>query len=277
VVGCCRGGLGDQPSLDAPGVDFWSDFSETSLASNGLSRVIRITEERVNGRTTATGFKLAVRTSRRHCRATATRAAEHVFPARADADPHRHRRTNIDLSFMRTSPILSFIAVLAIFYGWIYAIERNKESSLGVVLLLGFTLFMGLLLGPLLQRVLGMANGTQLVMMAAGGTAAVFFALSAVAATTKRDFSKLGSFLMVGVIVIMLAVVANLFLQSPVMHLVLLVGFVLLSSVMILYYVNSIVHGGETNYVSATLSLYVAVYNLFSSLLQLLGITSSND
>ena len=185
--------------------------------------------------------------------------------------------TNIDLSFMRTSPILSFIAVLAIFYGWIYAIERNKESSLGVVLLLGFTLFMGLLLGPLLQRVLGMANGAQLVMMAAGGTAAVFFALSAVAATTKRDFSKLGSFLMVGVIVIMLAVVANLFLQSPVMHLVLLVGFVILSSVMILYYVNSIVHGGETNYVSATLSLYVAVYNLFSSLLQLLGITSSSD
>jgi modulator of FtsH protease len=185
--------------------------------------------------------------------------------------------TNIDLSFMRSSPIISFIAVLAIFYGWIYAIERTKESSLGIVLLLGFTLFMGLLLGPLLQRVLGLSNGVQLVMMAAGGTAAVFFALSAVAATTKRDFSKLGSFLMVGVIVIMLAVVANLFLQSPVMHLVLLVGFVILSSVMILYYVNSIVHGGETNYVSATLSLYIAVYNLFSSLLQLLGITSSND
>jgi modulator of FtsH protease len=185
--------------------------------------------------------------------------------------------SNIDLSFMRSSPILSFIAVLAIFYGWIYAIERNKESALGVGLLLGFTLFMGLLLGPLLQRVLGLSNGVQLVMMAAGGTAAVFFALSAVAATTKRDFSKLGSFLMVGVIVIMLAVVANLFLQSPVMHLVLLVGFVILSSVMILYYVNSIVHGGETNYVSATLSLYIAVYNLFSSLLQLLGITSSSD
>ncbi|MSQ21385.1 MAG: BAX inhibitor (BI)-1/YccA family protein [Betaproteobacteria bacterium] len=185
--------------------------------------------------------------------------------------------TNIDLSFMRASPILSFFAVLAIFYGWVYAIERNKESALGVGLLLGFTLFLGLLLGPLLQRTLGLSNGVQLVMMAAGGTAAVFFSLSAVAATTKRDFSKLGSFLMVGAIVIMLAVVANVFLQSPVMHLVLLVGFVILSSVMILYYVNSIVHGGETNYVSATLSLYIAIYNLFSSLLQLLGITSNND
>ena len=82
--------------------------------------------------------------------------------------------TNIDLGFMRTSPMLSFIVILAVFYGWIYAIERNKQSSLGVVLLLGFTLFLGLLLGPLLHRTLGFANGTELVMMAAGGTAAVF-------------------------------------------------------------------------------------------------------
>ncbi len=185
--------------------------------------------------------------------------------------------TNIDLSIMRSNPILSFFAVLAIFYGWIYAIERNKDSGLGVGLLLGFTLFLGLLLGPLLQRVLGFSNGVQLVMMAAGGTAAVFFTLSAVAATTKRDFTKLGSFLMVGVIVIMLAVVANVFMQSPVLHLVLLVGFVILSSLMILFHVNSIVQGGETNYVSATLSLYIAIYNLFSSLLQLLGITSGSS
>src|SRR6266481_6036174 len=88
--------------------------------------------------------------------------------------------TNIDLGFMRASPILSFFAILAFFYGWIFAIERNKNSSLGVGLLLGFTLFMGLLLGPLLQHILGLGNGVRLVMMAAGGTAAVFFAMAGI-------------------------------------------------------------------------------------------------
>jgi FtsH-binding integral membrane protein len=109
-------------------------------------------------------------------------------------------------------------------------------------------------------------------MLAAGGTAAVFFALSAVASSTTRDFSGLGNFLMIGVIVVMLAVVANVFLQSPVFHLVIVSAFVLLSSLLILWQINAIVRGGETNYVSATLTLYVAAYNLFTSLLQLLGI-----
>lgn len=180
--------------------------------------------------------------------------------------------TNLDLGFMRASPILSFFAILAIFYGWIYAIERNRNSSLGVGLLLGFTLFMGLLLGPLFQRVLGFSNGIQLVMMAAGGTAAVFFGLAGLASSTKRDFSFLSKFLFVGFFVIMLAVVANVFLQSPVVVVTVLGMFILFSSAAILWQVNAIVRGGETNYVSATLTLYVAIYNLFSSLLQLLGI-----
>lgn len=180
--------------------------------------------------------------------------------------------SNINMGFMRSSPIISFIAIMAVFYGWIWAIEKNRESSLGVVLLLGFTMFLGLLLGPLLQSVLGLKNGGQLVMMAAGGTAAVFAVMSGIATTTKRDLSSMGSFLTIGVVVIMLAVVANLFFASPVLHLVILSGFVLLSSAMILWQVNSIVKGGETNYISATLSLYISIYNLFSSLLQLLGI-----
>ncbi len=180
--------------------------------------------------------------------------------------------SNINLGFMRSNPIVSFIVVMAVFYGWIFAIEKNRESSLGVVLLLGFTMFLGLLLGPLLQSVLGLKNGGQLVMMAAGGTAAVFAVMSGVATTTQRDLSKMGSFLTVGVVVIMLAVVANLFFASPMLHLVILSGFVLLSSAMILWQINSIVRGGETNYISATLTLYISVYNLFSSLLQLLGI-----
>lgn len=185
--------------------------------------------------------------------------------------------TNVDMSFMRTSPMLSFVAVLGIFYGWIYAIERNKESSLGVVLLLGFTLFLGLLLGPLLHRTLGFKNGTELVMMAAGGTAAVFFVMAGIASSAKRDFSGLGSFLTVGAVIIMLGVVASMFMASPMLYLVILGAFVLFSSLMILWQVNAIVRGGETNYVSATLTLYISIYNLFSSLLQLLGLGGSND
>lgn len=180
--------------------------------------------------------------------------------------------TNIDLGFMRSSPVLSFFVILAVFYGWIFAIERNRNNALGVGLLLGFTLFMGLLLGPLFQSVLGFKNGVQLVMMAAGGTAAVFFGLAGLASSTKRDFSFLSKFLFVGFIVIMLAVVANVFLASPALYLTVLAGFILFSSAAILWQVNAIVRGGETNYVSATLTLYVSIYNLFSSLLQILGI-----
>ena len=176
----------------------------------------------------------------------------------------------LDLAFMRSNPIISAFAVLAIFYGWIFAIERNKDSALGVGLLLGFTLFLGLLLGPLLQTAMGLSNGGQLVLLAAGGTAATFFGLAAVATTTRRDFTFLGNFLMVGVIVVMLAVVANIFLASPLLYLVLCGVFVLISSMLILYQLSAIVNGGQTNYVSATLTLYIGIYNLFASLLHLL-------
>jgi modulator of FtsH protease len=182
----------------------------------------------------------------------------------------------VNFSFMRASPIMSSLAILAIFYGWIFMIERNRDSAAGVGLLLGFTLFLGVLLGPLFQVVLGLNNGVQLVMMAAGGTAAVFFVLSSVAATTKRDFSFLGKFLLVGFVVIMLAVLANIFLASPALHLTLCALFILFSSAVILFQINAIVRGGETNYVSATLTLYVALYNIFTSLLQLLGIVGGD-
>ena len=180
--------------------------------------------------------------------------------------------TNVDVGFLRASPMMSFFVILAVFYGWIFAIQKNRDSALGVLLLLGFTLFLGLLLGPLFQRVLGFRNGTELVMLAAGGTAAVFFIMAGIASTTKRDLTGLGNFLAIGAIVIMLAVVANVFFASPVLHLVLLSAFVLFSSMLILFQLNAIVRGGETNYVSATLTLYIAIYNLFSALLQLLGI-----
>jgi len=177
---------------------------------------------------------------------------------------------NLNFGFMRTNPIIATFAIIGIFYGWIYAIERNRESGLGVGLLLGFTLFMGVILGPLLQVALHLKNGGQLVGLAAGGTAVTFFALAAVATTTKRDFSFLGNFLLVGVIVVMLAVVANIFLASPLLQLVVCGAFVLLSSMLILYHLSAVVNGGETNYISATLSIYISIYNLFSSLLQIL-------
>jgi len=177
---------------------------------------------------------------------------------------------NLSFGFLRTNPIIATFAIIGIFYGWIYAIERNRESGLGVGLLLGFTLFMGVILGPLLQVALHLKNGGQLVGLAAGGTAVTFFALAAVATTTKRDFSFLGNFLLVGVIVVMLAVVANIFLASPLLQLVVCGAFVLLSSMLILYHLSAVVNGGETNYISATLSIYISIYNLFSSLLQIL-------
>lgn len=177
-----------------------------------------------------------------------------------------------DFTILRSSPIIATIAIIAVFYGWIYMIERNKDSSLGLYLLLGFTFCMGLLLGPLLQKTLGFRNGGQLVMMAAAGTAGVFFVLSGIAANAKRDFSFLNKFIMVGFIVIMLAVVANIFLQMPAISLALCGAFIIFSSAVILWQINSIVRGGETNYISATLTLYVSVYNIFTSLLQLLGI-----
>ena len=177
-----------------------------------------------------------------------------------------------DFSFLRASPIMASIAIMAIFYGWIYMIERNKDTSLGLYLLLGFTFFMGLLLGPLLQKVLGFRNGGQLVMMAAGGTAGVFFILSGIASNVKRDFSFLNKFILVGFVVIMLAVVANIFLQMPALSMALCGAFIIFSSAIILWQINDIVRGGETNYISATLTLYVSIYNIFTSLLQLLGI-----
>jgi modulator of FtsH protease len=181
-----------------------------------------------------------------------------------------------NFGFLRASPIMASIAILAVFYGWIYMIERNKNSAMGVVLLLGFTLFLGLLLGPLLQKVLGFRNGGQLVMAAAGGTAAIFFVLAGVASNAKRDFSFLSKFILVGFVVLMLAVVANIFLQIPALSLTLCALFIVFSSAIILWQINSIVRGGETSYISATLTLYVAIYNIFTSLLQLLGIVGGD-
>lgn len=184
---------------------------------------------------------------------------------------------NMNFSFMRASPMMMTIGIIAIFYGWIWAIEKNRDSSLGVGLLLGFTFFMGLLLGPLLQRTLGMSNGGQLIGLAAGGTAAVFFAMAGIATTTKRDLTGMGKFLGIGVIVAMVLVIANIFFQSSAVHMTILAIFIPLSAMLMLYQLHAVVRGGETNYISATLSIFISIYNLFSALLQMLGIFGGRD
>jgi FtsH-binding integral membrane protein len=184
----------------------------------------------------------------------------------------------LNFSIMRTNPIMSFVVIMAVFYGMVFAIEKNRNSSLGVALLLGFTFMMGLLLAPLLQVALGLSNGGQIIGLAAAGTGTSFFGMAAVATVTKRDFSFMGKFLMIGVIVAMVAIVANVFLQMPVLSLTISAVVVLLSSMLILYTISGIIHGGETNYVSATLSLYINIYNIFSSLVQILmSLTGNRD
>ena len=177
---------------------------------------------------------------------------------------------NMDFSFLRASPILSLVLFLGVFYGLMFAIEKNKESSVGVGLMLLFTLLMGVMLGPILQFALGRTNGVQTVMLAAGGTAAIFFALATIGSVAKRDFSFLANFLMIGFFVLLIAIVANAFLQVPALALTISAAFMLFASAAILFTINQVVRGGETNYVSATLTIYVGIYNLFTSLLQLL-------
>jgi modulator of FtsH protease len=185
---------------------------------------------------------------------------------------------NLNFGFMRASPMMSSIVLLAVIYGMFFAIEKNRDSGLGVALLLGLTLLLGVLLGPVLQVALGLRNGGQLVALAAGGTAAVFFAMAGIATVTRRDFGFMTNFLAVGGVVIMLFVLANIFFASPVLQLTICAAFVLFSSAMILWQVSAIVQGGERNYVSATLTLYMSIYNLFTSLLQLLmALTGSRD
>jgi modulator of FtsH protease len=176
----------------------------------------------------------------------------------------------LNFSFLAGSPFMAFMLFLGIAWGFMYGIERTKNSGMGVALLLGFTFFMGLMLSRILQVALGFANGGTLIAMAAGGTGAIFFALAGVASTSKRDFSNLGKFLFAGVILLLVASVANIFFQVPALALAISAIAVVIFSAYILYDINRIVQGGEDNYITATLAVYLDIYNVFVSLLQLL-------
>jgi modulator of FtsH protease len=176
----------------------------------------------------------------------------------------------MNFGFAAQSPMLFFILTLGAMFGMFYLIRANRNNSLGVVFLLGLTFLMGLMLGPILQVAFSLSNGGQIVGLAAGGTATIFLVLSSIAASTKRDFSFMGKFLMIGLILLILAMLVNIFFQIPAMSLAISGIAVLIFSGFILYDVNRIVRGGETNYIMATLALYLNIYNLFVHLLHIL-------
>lgn len=175
-----------------------------------------------------------------------------------------------NFSLLAGRPFMGFVVFLAIAFGFFWGIERTKNSAWGVALLLGFTFFMGLMLSGLLRVALGLSNGGQLIALAGGGTAAVMFAMAGVATTSKRDFSSMGKFLLVALIALFVAMVGNLFLQIPALALTLSMLAIVLFSAFLLYDLSRIVNGGETNYISATLAVYLSLYNIFANLLSLL-------
>ncbi len=176
----------------------------------------------------------------------------------------------MNFGWLAASPIMGIIGIMAAVYGMSWLVSKNANSSLGVWLLFGFTFIMGLLLGPILQHALHLSNGPQLIGLAAGGTAASFLALAGIASNTKRDFSHLAKFLTIGFVLVLLGIVANLFFQIPMLSLTLSGVIVLLMAGFILFEINQVVRGGQTNYIMATMSIYISLHNMFTNLLHLL-------
>ena len=170
------------------------------------------------------------------------------------------------------SPGISLIVFLGGAFGFMFAIEKTKNSVAGVPLLLAFTFFMGLMLSRLLGAVLGLANGGSLIMVAFAGTGAVFFGMAALSTVIKRDLSSMGKWLFVGAIMVFVAMIANFFIQSSALMLALMVLAIGIFTAFILYDLKRVRDGEETNYITATLGIYLSLYNVFQSLLALLGI-----
>jgi modulator of FtsH protease len=168
------------------------------------------------------------------------------------------------------NPIITMVG----YFGLLFLTTRFRNSALGLLFVFALTGFMGLTLGPIISAYLHLPNGSNIVMTAMGGTGVIFLGLSGYALTTRKDFSFIGGFLMVGILVAFLASLASLFLSMPGLSLAVSAMFIVLMSGLILYQTSEIIHGGETNYIMATVTLYIAIYNLFLSLLQLLGVMS---
>ena len=173
---------------------------------------------------------------------------------------------------MVLSGILGLVLFLAVAFGFMYAIERTKDSAAGVGVLLAFTFFMGLMMSGLISAVLGFRNGPQLIITAFGGTAGVFFAMASLATVIKRDLSGMGKWLFVGAIVLLVASLINAFVGSSALMMVISTLAIVIFSAFMLYDIRRVIDGGETNYITATLAIYLDVINVFQNLLALLGI-----
>jgi len=167
---------------------------------------------------------------------------------------------------------LGMIVFLGGAFGFMYAIEKTKNSAAGVPVLLGFTFFMGLMLSRMIGAILGLSNGAQLIMIAMGGTAGVFFVMATLASVIKRDISGMGKWLFVGAMVVMVGGIINMFVGSTAGMMAMSVAVIGIFSAYMLYDLKQIIDGGETNYITATLALYLDLYNVFQALLSLLGI-----
>lgn len=174
-------------------------------------------------------------------------------------------------------PHPGLLLTLAGYFGLLFLTTRYRNSAIGLAMVFALTGFMGYTLGPLLSAYLSLSNGPQLVMTALGGTGLIFLGLSGYALVSRKDFSFMGGFLMVGILVGFLAGLGAVFLEIPGLALAVSAMFVLLMAGLILYETSNIIHGGETNYIMATVTLYVAIYNLFTSLLHLLGAMSTQE
>ena len=173
-------------------------------------------------------------------------------------------------SFVFAHPIATTLVMLAVVIGVQFGIAANRDSGVGVALLLLMTGLLGWWLGPILTVALALKNGPQLVGYAALGTGVIFFAMGAIASTTKRDFSFLGKFLFVGMIALLVAMLANMFLQIPALALTISTLVIVVFSLFLLYDLNRILRGGETNYVMAATGVYMSLFNIFANLLNLL-------
>ena len=181
------------------------------------------------------------------------------------------------IALFATNFWVGVIAFFAFFYGMCFLIEKNRYSNVGVALLMVFTFGMGLMLTPVLALVMAGGSGAKLVAVAAAMTAAIFFAMAAMARRANINTMALGNFLTIGAIVLMIGVVANLFLQLSVLSLALAGLFVIFSSLLIMWQVRSVIEGGEDSHISAALTIFIAIYNLFTSLLRILMALSGND
>jgi modulator of FtsH protease len=169
------------------------------------------------------------------------------------------------------APPLGIIGFLIGAYGTMFLVHKYKNSVMGLVWIFAFTGIMGYSLGPLLNMYLRLENGGMVIMQALGGTGAIFLALSAYALVSRKDFSFLSGFIFIGFCVLLGAVIASFFFNVPGLHLAISAGFILFASACILFQTGQIIHGGERNYITATITLYVAIYNIFVSLLNLLS------